>query len=134
MDVAPHIENVVYDSSLPVMDVEQIDMLLISDEGDEPNALALELFKLHETESAEKLADLAEICRARDGHALRKIVHFIAGSAGNLGLVRLTALYRGIEQAIDVGRLEDYEACSQVIRREFELSCRRFMEALDFDA
>ncbi|PXA02888.1 hypothetical protein DDZ13_14835 [Coraliomargarita sinensis] len=133
MSEAPQIENVHYDSSVPVMDREQIDMLLMAEDGDESTALARELFHLYESESREKLAALDQICRDRDGDALRRVVHFIAGSAGNLGLMRLSAFYRGIEHAVDDGELEDYEACARLIPREFELSCREFSQSLGLD-
>ena len=133
MSEAPEIENVRYDTAAPVMDREQIDSLLMADDEEEANSLARELFTLYETESREKLAGLDRICRERDGDALRKLVHFIAGSAGNLGLARLSAFYRGIEQAIDDGVLDDFEACARLIPREFELSCEGFCKALDLD-
>lgn len=133
MSEAPQIENVHYDTSAPLMDREQIDMLLMADDEEESHSLAKELFTLYETESREKLTELEQICRERDSDGLRKLVHFIAGSAGNLGLARLSVFYRGIEHAIDNGVLEDYEACARLIPREFELSCREFSQSLGID-
>lgn len=133
MSEAPHIDNVRYDTSAPVMDREQIDMLLMADDDEESSSLARELFVLYTTESSEKLTEIDQICRERDSDGLRKLVHFIAGSAGNLGLMRLSAFYRGIEQAIDEGRLEDYEACAKLIPREFELSCEAFRSTMGLD-
>ncbi len=124
----PNFENVTYDASLPAMDREQIDMLLMADDGGETNALAKELFELYETESREKLEGLEEACERADGLALRRIVHFIAGSAGNLGLARLSSFYRNIESAIDAGKFRDFERAAPYIRREFEKSCRLFRE------
>ena len=126
MSDAPHIENVVYDASQPAMDREQIDMLLMTGDEDESTSLAEELFQLYESESREKFENLDVICRERDAVALRKVVHFIAGSASNLGLARMSAFYRGIEHAIDQGRLEDYDSCAKLIRQEFEGSCELF--------
>jgi HPt (histidine-containing phosphotransfer) domain-containing protein len=128
MSTPPKIENVEYDESQPVMEREQIDMLLMPEEGDESNSLAAELFELYEAESSEKLAGLSGVCDARDAAGLRKIVHFVAGSSGNLGLARLSAFLRGVERAIDDGKLEDFEACRVVIPQEFESSCARFRE------
>jgi len=133
MSEAPQIENVRYDTTAPLMDREQIDMLLMAEDEGESDSLARELFDLYETESKRKLSELDQICRERDGEALRKLVHFIAGSAGNLGLMRLSGFYRGIEHAIDIGALENYEACARLIPREFELSCKAFREALGLD-
>lgn len=133
MSEAPHIEHVQYDISAPVMDREQIDMLLMTDDEEETSSLALELFGLFKTESDVKIAQLEQVCRERDGDALRRLVHFISGSAGNLGLMRLNAFYRGIEQAVDDGVLEDYEACARLIPQEYELGCKEFSQTLGLD-
>lgn len=134
MSDAPQIENVRYDASAPVMDREQIDMLLMGDEDEaEVNSLARELFTIYQAEAVGKLSELDQICRDRDHDALRKLVHFIAGSAGNLGMLRLCAFYRGIEKAIDAGVLEDYAACARLIPREYELSCRYFTRIMELD-
>lgn len=133
MSEPPHIEHVEYDATLPLMCREQIDMLLMADDEEESNSLALELYGLFKTESAVKISQLEQVCRERDGDALGKLVHFISGSAGNLGLMRLNAFYRGIEQAVDDGVLEDYEACAILIPQEFELGCKEFSKALGLD-
>ncbi len=101
------------------MDREQIDMLIMGDEGDVDTDLASELFELFQTESTAKLDALTEVCAQGDALALRNIVHFIAGSAGNLGLARLSAFYRGIESAIDSKALTDLSACEEPVRLEF---------------
>lgn len=133
MPEAPQIENVKYDTSVPLMDCEQIDMLLMAEDEEESDSLARELFELYKTESEEKLKELPRICRDRDAEGLKKLVHFIAGSAGNLGLLRLSTFYRAIEQAIEDAVLEDFEACARLIPQEFELSCREFSKALHLD-
>lgn len=130
MPEAPQIENVRYDTSAPLMDKEQIDMLLMAGDEEESHTLARELFALYKGESSQRLSEIDQICRNRDSEALSKLVHFIAGSAGNLGLKRLSAFYRGVEHAIDAGILEDYEACARLIPREFELSCEEFSKAM----
>lgn len=130
MSEAPQIENVHYESSVPVMDREQIDMLLMAEDEEVSTSLARELFDLYAAESKEKLSELNQICQDEDSDALRKLVHFIAGSAGNLGLARLSSFYRGIERAIDAGELEDFDACARLIPQEFELSCKSFVETL----
>lgn len=129
MPETPQIEHVHYDRERPIMDREQIDMLLMSDEDDEgavDTSLARELYELFETESTDKLGKLYDICARGDTQALRNVVHFIAGSAGNLGLARLCAFYRAIEQAIDEKSLTDISACEAPIRREFGYACEAF--------
>jgi HPt (histidine-containing phosphotransfer) domain-containing protein len=134
MSDAPHVQHVEYDAAAPIMERGQIDMLLMGDESeDETNLLIREIFAIYQTEAVEKLSELDQICRNRDGEALRKLVHFIAGSAGNLGMMRLCAFYRGIERAINAGVLEDYEACAKLIPREYDLGCEQFTRTLDLD-
>ncbi len=125
---APELANVKFDASLPPMNREQLDMLLMTDDEEETNALAKELFEIYESESREKLKQIDGVCAARDAQGLRNIVHFIAGSAGNLGLSRLSAFYRAIEKTIDEGDFSDFERCPDCVRREFEESCRLFRE------
>lgn len=105
------------------MDREQIDMLIMSDEdedGDVDTTLARELFELFASESAAKLETLGEVCANGDVLQLRNMVHFVAGSAGNLGLARLSAFYRAIERAIDEKQLTDITDCEEPIRLEFK--------------
>lgn len=130
MSEAPVIENVIYDRDAPLVDREQLEMLFMLDEDDNSNALARELYALYRTEAVEKLAGLERICRERDAAALKNVVHFIAGSAGNLGLMRVSTFCRGIEAAIRDGVLEDYEACAKWIPHEFELSCQALEDFL----
>lgn len=110
------------------MDREQIDMLLMVDDGEDSHALIKELFQLFSGESEEKLKGLSAACAANDLLGVRKIVHFVAGSAGNLGLPRLAGFYRAVERAIDEGMLTDVRHCEAPIRSEFVEGCRAFRE------
>ncbi len=122
-----HIEGVCYDPELPVLEREQLEMLLMVDEDEEEGlALVREIFGLFQTESADRLFELDMVCQRNDLDALRKIVHFVAGSAGNLGLARMCGFYRGIEQAIDTGTLTDLGSCAEPIRVEFKNGCEVF--------
>ena len=120
MSEAPQIEKVHYDTSSPIMDRELIDMLLLCDEDEPDLDLANELFELFETESASKLDSLEEVCASGDVMELKKIVHFVAGSAGNLGMSRLNAFYRAIEAAIEAEELVDISDCETPIRQAFD--------------
>lgn len=131
MSNAPQIEQVHYEANCPIMDREQIDMLIMGDEGDADTSLACELFELFSNEGAAKLDMLGDACARGDLLQLRNIVHFIAGSAGNLGLARLAAFYRAIERAIDEKQLIDISDCEQPIRLEFE--CARDAFRADFN-
>ncbi|MGB0744008.1 MAG: Hpt domain-containing protein [Opitutales bacterium] len=130
MSDKPHIDKVVYDISAPVLDHDQIEMLFMADDGGDSNSLALELFTLYKDEAEPKLAQLEQICQDRDADALRKVVHFIAGSAGNIGIMRFSLFCRGIEVAIDQGLLEDFDACARLIPEQFGLSNKAYAESL----
>lgn len=108
------------------MDREQIDMLLMVDDDEDSTELVEELFGLFEGESRVKLEALEDVCQANDSSELRRLVHFVAGSAGNLGLARISAFYRAIERAIDSGDLKDVRECAGPIRREFECASAAF--------
>ncbi|MDQ8193092.1 Hpt domain-containing protein [Coraliomargarita sp. SDUM461004] len=127
MSEAPHLEHVNYDKNSQVLDREQVDMLFMCDEGEEDQELARELFGLFVSESEAKLAALSQVCAQGDRAHLSNIVHFIAGSAGNLGLARLAAFYRGVEHAIDDEKLTDISDIEPALRGEFELACDAFL-------
>lgn len=134
MSLEFNIPCVDFDQSIPVMDREQIDMLLMVGEGDgddDSTALVRELFDLFQEESADKLKSLDAVCAANDTEALRRIVHFVAGSAGNLGLARLSGFYRSIEQAIDAGTLTELARCVDPVHAAFREACEAF--AAEFD-
>jgi len=126
MSTAPQIEHVHYDETCPIMDREQIDTLLLSGDGDTDTRLVRELFDLFANESAAKLEALPAVCAQGDVLELRKIVHFIAGSASHLGLARLAAFYRAMERAIDDQELTDITEVAAPIHREFEFACEAF--------
>lgn len=131
MAQAPQINDVKYDTTAPVVDREHIDMLLGAEGEEDSGALAHELYELYVTDGMEKLGNLERICRERDSAELRKLLHFIAGSAGNLGLMRMSLFCRGIEKAIHEGVLDDYEACAKLLPQEFDMSCQGFAHFLD---
>ncbi len=114
------------DSGLPVMERERIDSMLVSDSEEEAHSLVAELYALFKEESDAKIEQLGLACRENDVSAVRGIVHFIAGSAGNLGLVRLANYYRTIERAIDAGGVEDVSAGERPIRDEYVAACEAF--------
>ena len=127
MSLEFELSGVDFDQSIPVMDREQIDMLLMVDDSeDDSTALVRELFDLFQGESAEKLKGLGAACAADDAVELRKIVHFIAGSAGNLGLSYLSSFYRSVERALDVGSLTELSPCEAPIRKAFVDACEAF--------
>ena len=120
MSTAPIIKHVHYDETCPIMDRNQIDTLILGDEGNADTTLVRELFDLFVNEGATKLEALPTVCAQGDVQELRSIVHFIVGSACRL--VRLAAFYRAIERAVDEQQLTDITEVEAPIRREFELA------------
>lgn len=114
------------DPELPVLDREQADMLMVGEDEEEVRELAAELLGLFLSESEEAFAELEDLCRANERALLRQKAHFVAGSAGNLGLSRLNAFLRGIECAIDEGRLKELSGCPAAIREELGQACETF--------
>lgn len=122
--------EVEFDSSLPTIDREQLEMLLMADEGEDATALVREIYGLFRKESDEKLAQLDAICEGKKLLQLRNAVHFVAGSAGNLGMVRLHAYLRAIEEGIDLQRITEPCALVATIRSEYANSCEAFEQEL----
>lgn len=131
MTEAPQINHVSYDTAEPVLNLEHIEALKAYQDEESSNSLAGELLELFISETQDKIDRLESVCVARDEVELRNIVHFIAGSSGNLGLARLYAFCRGVEDAISAGVLQDYEACARYIPQEYELATKAFREFLD---
>lgn len=116
----------------PEMDRKQLDMLMMVDEGEGDASLVRELFGLFKTESEEKLQELSRACAENDETRLLKIVHFIAGSSSNLGLLRLACFYRALERALEAGRFNDLAHCEEPIRSAFEGACEVFRAEFKF--
>ncbi len=127
MSTLPDID---FDTSLPVIEREQLDMLLMADEGEDATSLIREIYQIFRDESDEKLTQLDAICEAGALQQLRNLVHFIAGSAGNLGMARLNAFLRAIEEAVDKKTLIHCESLAECIRREYTKACEAFEQEL----
>lgn len=130
MDDSPQVEGVVYDTDLSVIDRDQLEMLLMADEGEDAHALVTEIFEIFKAEGREKLQNLEVVCQTKSLAELRTMLHFVAGSAGNLGLLRLHGFFRGIELAIESGRFDPPENCASIIRAEFDAACLAFGQEL----
>lgn len=112
-------------SDQPIVDAEQIGMLeMVDEESEEGGGLVAELFGLFKDESGGKLDELSDICAENDVASFRKIVHFIAGSAGNIGLLRLNLALRAVEEAIDDGNITELNGAEAAVRATFNESCK----------
>jgi HPt (histidine-containing phosphotransfer) domain-containing protein len=127
MSTAAQIKHIHYDRETPIMDHVQFDMLFKGDDGSLELELATELIELFRIECDRKLDTLTDVCAQGDADGLRHIVHFIAGSAGNLGLARLHAFYRAIERGIEANSIVDLTLCEAPIRKEYETGCAAFI-------
>ena len=127
MPVPPEIT---VDTNLPTVDREHLEMLLMADEGEDATALVREIYGLYRQESDEKMAQLDTICAANELLQLRNAVHFVAGSAGNLGMVRLSSFLRAIEEAIDAQAITKPILLIAPIRSEYRIACDAFEQEL----
>lgn len=128
MNPAPKIDRVDYDRETPLIDRERVDSLFMDDDGLD---FAKRLLDLFIKECRPKLDDVPSVCEQNDLSGFRYIVHFIGGSAGSLGFSRMCALYRGIEEAIDAGSLEDLSQCGAPVLEEFEIGIAAFRADLN---
>jgi HPt (histidine-containing phosphotransfer) domain-containing protein len=130
MSLEPAINEVAtVNLTVPVMDEEQLAMLqMVDQEEGEGGSLLGELFEMFESESGQRLEDLGSICARNDLEELRRIIHFVVGSASNIGLLRLSSYYRDIEQAIDTKQLADSAGAEVPILEAFKDSCNYFRE------
>lgn len=99
-----------------------------------PNEEASEfLDDLFVTFNAQIEPRLPELNRAVEQHQpepLRKVVHFIAGSASNMGMTRLAALCRNTEQAIKANAFDEYETFARQFDAELAQGRKAFEKLL----
>jgi len=131
MPVAHTISAVTYDRDAIQMDREYLVTVLMIEEGEELMMMMRQLYHLFESEGRLKLADLERICLANARSDLTTIVHFVAGSAGNLGLTRLHGFYRAVERSMNDGSLTDISDAAVPIRAAFDQAGLAFKAAFD---
>ena len=117
-------ETIDHFSDRPIVDEEQIEMLRMVDEDDSGGGLVAELYGLFHQESSEKLKTLGDVCAANDRVQFRKIIHFIAGSAGNIGFMRLNLALRAVEEGIDTDQIMDITQAEAPVQDLFNHSCQ----------
>lgn len=99
---------------MPLLDEEQV--LMLKSAGEE---LLDELAETFENECAPRLDLIEQNCLTSDLDELRQNIHFIAGSAANIGLFRLAELCRNVEMQIKEGRFAAFELTPTYVRVEF---------------
>ena len=128
MDLNSEISGVDYDRSVAIFDLSHFDGIFDPENPKGRKALLLDIFALFREESGSRVAALESYEGGASDGELREIIHFISGSAANLGLLRLAALCRGVEQAIHEARPFDLEASRLAVRAQYEAACAAFSE------
>lgn len=106
------------DDNLPVVDVDQVSFL-VPTSADEDNMLA-DLLGIFASESEPRLKQIRLSCETRDNEALKKLVHFIAGSSANLGALRLSTLCRQVEASLNEGVFSGYAELPQALEHAYQ--------------
>jgi HPt (histidine-containing phosphotransfer) domain-containing protein len=91
-------------AALPAVDGERLRELLDPPRLEESLALLRDLFETFRTEATPQIKTLALAWPAGDALAARQAAHFLAGSAANLGLVRLADWLRELEVLARAGQ------------------------------
>lgn len=103
----------------PVTDVEQVELLTMAAE-EAGQEFWDDLIRTFETEVAPRFSEIRDTAQTKDAQGLRRIAHFVAGSAANMGLLRLSTLCRNIEREIDDQRFKAWEDVMPQVQREYE--------------
>ena len=104
-------------SDVPILDKEQIDMLVEAGDSSSP-AFLQDLLDTFESEFLNRSEAIRHCCATGDIVQLRHHVHFIAGSSSNIGFLRLSILCRNLEKAIDEGVLNKLDDCFEAVAKE----------------
>lgn len=126
MEQISEIDGIEYDRDLPLFDGDHFSGVFDPENPDARKSLLLEIFGLFREECGSRVEAVERFFGQAADTVYRENIHFIAGSAANLGMARLAGLCRGVEQAIIVGRTFDLSACRVALRREYESSCEAF--------
>ncbi|MGF1451929.1 MAG: Hpt domain-containing protein [Opitutales bacterium] len=98
----------------PILDADQVEMLKEAGEG-----LLEDLIETFREECEPRLELVRQQAEAHNAEGLRAVVHFIAGSAANVGLSRLAELCRSIEYQIKEDRFSAFEETPDYVSTEF---------------
>ncbi len=99
---------------LPLLDHEQVGFLHDAD----PDLLD-DLIETFTGVCGPKVDSLPSVAGRREPALLREEIHFIGGSAANIGLFRLAELCRCIEQQIRENRFTAFEQVAAFVQTEY---------------
>jgi HPt (histidine-containing phosphotransfer) domain-containing protein len=101
-ELAFHMENPSIDLSSPLLDSDQVQML-ISSGGDDAGDLIEEILELFEEESTETIASMEASINAGNSAQLAKSAHALAGSSANIGATQLWQSAKNLENSAKEG-------------------------------
>jgi|GEM_PF-3530644 len=114
---------------MPCLDREQVELLQVA-AGDCGAAFFDDLIKTFQSESAPRIERLERECGAKNLPEIRRHCHFVAGSAANIGLERLSKLCRNIEKQCDEGTFTAFDTCVPVVRSEMSTAVKEIRALL----
>jgi len=103
----------------PVTDAEQVELLSMA-AADVGAEFWQDLIHTYETEVAPRFCEVRSAAQEKDALGMRRIIHFVAGSSANMGLLRMAVLCRNIEREIDQGTFREFDAVMPLLQKEYE--------------
>lgn len=115
-------------ANVPDLDTEQFAEIVEVTQGD--HTLIRDLLDTFQNDARTDLEQLGALAAQKNNQELKRIMHFIAGSAANVALERLSVLCRGVEDSIDADTFAEYTELEPVVLTEYDNACRAFEAAL----
>jgi len=112
------------------IDTEQFDMLVEAGDS-EAREMLTELLDLFTGESGDNVKELVEKVAAGENERAARLAHAVAGSAGNLGLLRLSIVSRDLENQFNDYSLEERKKIAQMISDLYVESTQEYQAKID---
>ena len=122
------IEQFTDDKEMPLLNSEQF-CLLSEVSAEDPDFLN-DLLSTFLIEAKPAVERLCSACESHDDDEILRLVHFLAGSSANLGLMRFPEICRKIETSINEGASIDYVMTPDFLARELELSAEHYSKII----
>jgi HPt (histidine-containing phosphotransfer) domain-containing protein len=113
-----------------LIDIEQFEMLVEAGDS-EAKEMLTELLDLFTGESGDNVKELVEKVASGENERATRLAHAIAGSAGNLGLLRLSVVSRDLENQFNDYSLEERKEIAQMISDLYEKSTQEYQAKID---
>lgn len=115
------------DASMGVLDQDQVAVLKEAAQAAGPEFLR-DLVDTFRDECGPRIDAIISTATAGDNSALRRHIHFIAGSAANTGMLRLATLCRRVEVQIDEGSFAAHAQVGELVRHEYDTALKAMAE------